>query len=159
MEDIFMEEMRHLNCLIGETESVYHEVAVKLGVSDSTMQILYTICMTGKEYCQLSEIARLTGSSRQTIHSSVRKLEQEGVVYLKAKNGRDKFVYLTEYGKKIVEKTAMRVIEMENNIFAAWTAQDRQEYLRLTQKYLVDLKKRVAKLQKIKDADNKKQGG
>ncbi len=159
MEDIFMEEMRHLNCLIGETESVYHEAAVKLGVSDSTMQILYTICMTGKEYCQLSEIARLTGSSRQTIHSSVRKLEQEGVVYLKAKNGRDKFVYLTEYGKKIVEKTAMRVIEIENNIFSAWTAQDRQEYLRLTQKYLVDLKKRVAKLQKIKDADNKKQGG
>ena len=86
MEDIFMEEMRHLNCLIGETESVYHEAAVKLGVSDSTMQILYTICMTGKEYCQLSEIARLTGSSRQTIHSSVRKLEQEGVVYLKSKN-------------------------------------------------------------------------
>lgn len=159
MEDIFMEEMRYLNCLIGETESVYHEAAVKLGVSDSTMQILYTICMTGKEYCQLSEIARLTGSSRQTIHSSVRKLEQEGVVYLKAKNGRDKFVYLTEYGKKIVEKTAMRVIEIENNIFSAWTAQDRQEYLRLTQKYLVDLKKRVAKLQKIKDADNKKQGG
>ena len=159
MEDIFMEEMRHLNCLIGETESVYHEAAVTLGVSDSTMQILYTICMTGKEYCQLSEIARLTGSSRQTIHSSVRKLEQEGVVYLKAKNGRDKFVYLTEYGKKIVEKTAMRVIEIENNIFSAWTAQDRQEYLRLTQKYLVDLKKRVAKLQKIKDADNKKQGG
>lgn len=53
----------------------------------------------------------------------------------------------------------MRVIEIENNIFSAWTAQDRQEYLRLTQKYLVDLKKRVAKLQKIKDADNKKQGG
>lgn len=159
MEDIFMEEMRHLNCLIGETESVYHEAAVKLGVSDSTMQILYTICITGKDYCQLSEIGRLTGSSRQTIHSSVRKLEQEGVVYLKAKNGRDKFVYLTEYGKKIVEKTAMRVIEIENNIFSAWTAQDRQEYLRLTQKYLVDLKKRVAKLQKIKDADNKKQGG
>ena len=148
MEDIFMEEMRHLNCLIGETESVYHEAAVKLGVSDSTMQILYTICMTGKEYCQLSEIARLTGSSRQTIHSSVRKLEQEGVVYIKAKNGRDKFVYLTEYGKKIVEKTAMRVIEMENNIFAAWTAQDRQEYLRLTQKYLVDLKKELRSFKK-----------
>ena len=97
MEDIFMEEMRHLNCLIGETESVYHEAAVKLGVSDSTMQILYTICMTGKEYCQLSEIARLTGSSRQTIHSSVRKLEQEGVVYVKAKKGSDKFFYVSEY--------------------------------------------------------------
>ena len=159
MEDIFIKEMRRLNCLIGETDSVYHEAAVKLGVSDSTMQILYTICMTGENYCQLSEIARLTGSSRQTIHSSVRKLEQEGVVCLKAKNGRDKIVYLTEYGKKIVEKTALRMIEIENDIFATWTIQDRQEYLRLTQKYLIDLKKRVDRIEKVKNICNKEQGG
>ena len=146
MEDIFIKEMRRLNCLIGETDSVYHEAAVKLGVSDSTMQILYTICMTGENYCQLSEIARLTGSSRQTIHSSVRKLEQEGVVCLKAKNGRDKIVYLTEYGKKIVEKTALRMIEIENDIFGGWTKEEKNTYVELTQRYLSSFQEKAGEL-------------
>ena len=40
-------EMKRFNYLISETNAVYHEAAQKLGLSDSTQQVLYTICNNG----------------------------------------------------------------------------------------------------------------
>lgn len=41
------QDMRRCNYLLGETEATYHEIALKLGLSDSAMKILYTICEAG----------------------------------------------------------------------------------------------------------------
>ena len=74
--------------LAGEINSLYHEAAVKMGISDSVMNILYVICEKG-DRCLQSEISRLTGISRQTINSAIRKLEKDGIVYLKQGQGRN----------------------------------------------------------------------
>lgn len=47
MEYNFSKIMRRYNHLLGETEAVYHEMSLKLGLSDSAMIILYTICDSG----------------------------------------------------------------------------------------------------------------
>ena len=36
--------MKRLYDLICETDAAYHEASVRLGIADSVMQILYTIC-------------------------------------------------------------------------------------------------------------------
>ena len=51
--------------LSGEINALYHEAAVKMGVSDSVQNILYVICEKGTQ-CLQSEISKLTGISRQT---------------------------------------------------------------------------------------------
>ena len=52
--------------LAGEINALYHEAAVKMGISDSVQNILYVLCeKDGK--CLQSEISKLTGISRQTI--------------------------------------------------------------------------------------------
>ena len=48
-------EMKRFNYLISETNAVYHEAAQKLGLSDSTQQVLYTICNNG-DSCLISDI-------------------------------------------------------------------------------------------------------
>ena len=62
--------------LAGEINALYHEAAVKAGISDSIQNILYVICENGTS-CLQSEISKLTGISRQTINSAIRKLEKE----------------------------------------------------------------------------------
>ena len=64
--------------LAGEINALYHEAAVKTGISDSVQNILYVLCEKGGK-CLQSEISRLTGISRQTINSAIRKLEKEGI--------------------------------------------------------------------------------
>ena len=60
-------------CLAGEINSLYHEAAVKAGVSDSVQNILYVICEKDGRRLQ-SDISKLTGISRQTINSAIRRL-------------------------------------------------------------------------------------
>lgn len=138
-------EMKRFNYLISEIDSVYHEAALKLGLSDSAMSILYAICDNG-EGCLLQEICFYTGISKQTINSALRKLEKEGIVYLELLNAKSKKVYLTDKGKKLAEKTAFRVLQMEDEIFASWKKEDVEKYLELTESYLVHLKEKINEL-------------
>ena len=49
--------------LAGEINALYHEAAVKTGISDSVQNILYVLCEKDGQ-CLQSEISKLTGISR-----------------------------------------------------------------------------------------------
>lgn len=87
--------------LSAEITSLYHEAAVKIGISDTVLNILYVLCEKEGQ-CLQSDIFRLTGISRQTINSAIRKLEKSELVYLEQRgpkyNGlfdrkRERFFY------------------------------------------------------------------
>lgn len=128
--------------LAGEINALYHEAAVKTGVSDSIQNILYVICENGTS-CLQSEISKLTGISRQTINSAIRKLEKEDIVYLKQGKGRNTIVCLTEKGEKYASEKIKPLFEIENKIWQEWTPEEQREYLRLTEKYRDALKKHL----------------
>ena len=62
-------EREQYTYLAGEINALYHEAAVKMGISDSVQNILYVLCEKGGK-CLQSEISKLTGISRQTINSA-----------------------------------------------------------------------------------------
>ena len=129
--------LRRFNRLFNETNAVYHEASVRLGLSDSVMRILYTICDFGGEYrCPLQVIRAQTGISKQTINSALRKLEGDGAVFLRQSGGKHKDVCLTPQGIALAERTVSRLIAAENAVFASWTEEDAEDYLALTEKYL-----------------------
>ncbi len=139
MRDLHAREYTHLN---GEINSLYHEAALKIGVSDSAFDILYVICENG-DRCLQSEVFRLTGTSRQTINSAIRKLEKDGIVYLEPGEGRNTIVCLTDKGKKFLTEKFYPLFEIENKIWSEWTADEQQQYIVLTQKYRDALKKHL----------------
>lgn len=126
--------------LAGEINALYHEAAVKMGISDSTQNILYVICEKGTS-CLQSEISKLTGISRQTINSAIRKLEKEEIVYLKQGKGKNTIVCLTDKGQKYALEKIQPLFEVENKIWNEWTEDEQQKYLVLTQKYRDALRK------------------
>lgn len=126
--------------LAGEINALYHEAAVKMGISDSVMNILYVICEKGDQ-CLQSEISKLTGISRQTINSAIRKLEKDEIVYLQQGRGRNTVVCLTEKGKNFSAEKIIPLFEIENKIWNEWTEEEQRQYLMLTKKYRDALKK------------------
>lgn len=136
-----VKELRRYNYLAGETSSLYHKAAVKLGLSDSSMAVLYALCHEGK--CGITDVCRLMGMQKQTVNSALRRLESEDIVRLEALDGKHKLIAFTPKGECLAKKTAARLIEAENRVFNGWSEADRREYLRLTEKYLVDFKKEV----------------
>ena len=49
-------EMNRYNYLVSEIDAVYHEAALRLGLSDSALNILYAICDNG-EGCLLQDLS------------------------------------------------------------------------------------------------------
>lgn len=145
MGNYISKDMKRYNYLLGEMEAVYHGMSLKLGLSDSASMILYTICEEGDSRL-LSEICRLTGLSKQTVNSSIRKLEARGVLYLEKADSKSKRVYLTNAGKELAKQTVLRMQQAENAILASWPRQDVEKYLELTERFLTALKEEAAKM-------------
>ena len=138
-------QARQYTYLAGEINALYHEAAVKRGVSDSVQNILYVLCEK-ENRCLQSEISKLTGISRQTINSAIRKLEKDGIITLEPGKGRNTVVCLTEKGERYAAKKIAPLFQMENAIWNEWTTEEQQQYLLLTQKYRDALKTRIRKL-------------
>lgn len=125
-----------------EISAVYHDISLRMGLSDSASMILYTLAIHDGS-CLISQLVRETGLSKQTVNSALRKMEAEGLLYLEAE-GRSKRIRVTESGQAVLRSTADRLIAAENRIYAAWSAEDRARYLELNQRFL-DAMKEAAK--------------
>lgn len=139
-------ELKRYNYLVNEINAAYHDTSLKLGLPDSSMIVLYSICDKGAP-CLLKEIVHNSGISKQTVNSALRKLETEGVIYLESAGAKNKTVCLTEYGRQLADRTAGKMINIENDIFSSWPEDDVEKYLELTERYLRDFRKRIEKLE------------
>ncbi|MBQ8194053.1 MAG: winged helix-turn-helix transcriptional regulator [Oscillospiraceae bacterium] len=137
--------LERFNYLISAIDSAYHDVSQSLGMADSSMVVLYAACYNGGS-CLVSDISGLTGMSKQTINSALRKLEREGIITLEQFGGKKKTVLLTEEGKALAAKTALRVINIENEIMGSWSNEDRDKYLELTQRYLNEFREKASSI-------------
>lgn len=145
MPDPIRQQSKRLQLLFSETDAVYHEATLKFGLTDSSMIVLYTICLFDGS-CPLGDIAALSGLPKQTVNSALRRLEGDGVLYLEAAGGRKKRVCLTEKGHGLCRDTALRLMRLEDEIYASWPPEDLEKYLSLTQRFLSGLREKVQKL-------------
>ena len=134
--------LKEYNSLWREIELLWHEIAWKAGVSDSAFAILSTILELG-EGCLQRDICDMNYISKQTIHSAIKKLEQEGLIVLGQENGRDKRVYHTPEGKAFARERILPYADAENQVFAEMSKEESTELLRLTELYLHRLQEKV----------------
>lgn len=133
------QERKEFNRIYKEVDDLYHEIARKLALSDSAFDILYTMCELG-DGCLQRDICQISFISKQTINSSIRKLEREGYLTLRPGKGRDMHLFLTEQGRRAVDEKICPVMEMEREAFFGMEAEQRQLLLALTRDYMARLR-------------------
>ncbi len=138
-------KFREYNQTINVIDSLYHEAAVTLGLSDCELEILYLLCEEGSG-CNQSVFYKQTGLSRSTVNSAIRKMEQKGLLYLEAGTGRNTRVVLTEQGETYLSETAGKIVEIENRIYDTWTQEELDLYLALNERFAEQLAEGVAQL-------------
>lgn len=138
-------ELKEFNNILATIESLYHDANVKVGISDSEFNILYTICDQGVG-CNQSAVYRIAGLSRSTINSALRKMEKNGLIYLRQGEGRNTKLYLTEKGEEYLHDTVERIVAAENRIYLSWTEEERKAYVELNRKYANALKEELKDL-------------
>lgn len=142
MNYTIQKELKEYNKIYKELNDIYHDIALKTGLSDSAFDIFYTIAIMGNG-CLQRDICQMTFLSKQTIHSSVRKLEGEGYIYLKKGAGRSMHIFLTSAGETLVAEKIQPVIAIEQKSFEDITQKETAELLRLNKKYASKLRENI----------------
>lgn len=139
---------QRINYLLSETEAIYHEASLRLGLSDSEMKILYAIRdKKGAVKRPLKEILVFSGMAKQTANSALRKMENAGWLFLEG-GQKNKTVCLTQKGVEVAKNTADVLIDIENSIFEGWDRGMADEYLALNEKFMRQLRLCVDNLAK-----------
>lgn len=127
--------LKEFNRIYKKTNEIYHDIALRLGLSDSAFDILYSISELG-DGCLQKDICNATCIPKQTIHSSIRQMEKSGYLTLSSGKGRSMHITLTDLGKRLLERTIYPVMQMEGEVFHCMTDEECQQMLALFGKYI-----------------------
>lgn len=134
--------LQAFNQLNNRIEELYHKIAAQLHLSDSAFLILYSIVSLGAE-CTQKEICDFIFLNKQTVNSSVLKLQKDGYLCLRAGTGREMRIVLTERGEKLLREKILPVIEAENKVFQSFSPAECEALISTTEKYLHVLHRNV----------------
>ena len=98
MEQRQGKELKEFNSIYRELDGIYHEIVLRMGLSDSAFLILYAVAEFGEGFLQ-KDITAYFFVSKQTVHSAVRALEKKGLLELRRGKRREMHMYLTAAGR------------------------------------------------------------
>ena len=117
-----------------QIDEFYHELAVRQGLSDSALLVLWSLEELG-EGCTQTDICRQFALTKQTVHSSVRKLSGDGLLSLLPGPGREVRVYPTEAGRALIREKVIPLKQAEEAASLRMGEAELRSMLDLTQKW------------------------
>ena len=140
-------DFHQINLMTMMIGALYHESSVRLGITDNIALILHFLYDNGQS-CLLSDFYKKTGVPKQTVNSSLRKLEADGILFLEQHDGRSKRVVLTEKGEQFMHETIGQLRNAEIHALDGWTPEEVETYIRLITKVAASLQREFSKLQR-----------
>ena len=142
MEELhFPEFLRAYNWLYKESNAIYHRLAGYFGLSDTAFWLLYSLRETDRPLKQ-AELCSILCSSKQTVNSALKNLEEEGLIRLESAQGdrRIKEVFLTEAGSELAAASVDRVLAIEEQAALRLSPEERLAILALERRHVEALR-------------------
>ena len=128
-------KMLELNEILKETDDLYRNLAKKFKMSDCMIWILYILREDDRSVTQ-SDICNMMYMPKQTVNSSLKKMESEGYIeLLNINDKRSKQVCLTEKGVDLANNTVDIIISKENNALSKMDKEEQALFINLFKKY------------------------
>ena len=108
---------------------------MRIGISDSTLWIMYCLC-DSKDDCTQNSIAEDMGVPKQTINSAINNLVKKGYVYLEkmSVSGNSKTVCLTDKGKEFCERFIIPIMNAKKEAFMKLPQSEQEAFLMISMK-------------------------
>ena len=124
-----------LNHRLKENDDWYQQAGKLLGLSDSTFWILYMLYDYPDGITQ-SEICSMSCFPKQTVNSSLKKLETDGIISLvPGSDGRSKKIMLTASGKELINRTIVKVRHAEYDALNGMTDKEKESLISALDKF------------------------
>lgn len=129
------ERVKSLNRMLCEIEKIYQLLLAEQKLTDSEYVLLFHILTIG-EGCSQKDIVENTHISKKTLNSTVKKLEQDGLITLKAGKYPNMLLYFTEKGKNFIKERMLPIIEIENELTKNIKETDFEIFSDIVSKYI-----------------------
>lgn len=150
------EYLSEYNGLMKENDELYRNAAKAMGLSDCAFWILYLLRESDVELIQ-SDISSAICMPKQTVNSSLKKLEESGYIRLfEGNDRRSKLVRLTQEGTVFAAETVDRVLAAELRALGGMTAEEQSVFLGLFGRFTDLLKKEMSQMEREKENEQRK---
>ena len=131
-----------------EQDFIYHNAAVKFGLSDTAMWVLYNV-YAAKDVITQQELCRQCFFAKQTVNTAITGLSKNGYVELEVIPGtrNQKKILLTDKGNALAKTTIAPLIKAEERAYSALSREELENYLAMTTSLTVALREETEKLQ------------
>ena len=135
MKNNSSKRMLEFNEVMKENNDLYSNLAKKFKMSDCMLWILYILREENKVLTQ-SDICNMMCIPKQTVNSSLKKMEAEGYIeLLNINDKRSKQVSLTEKGLDLANNTVDIIISKENNALYKMDEKEQELLINLLRKF------------------------
>lgn len=137
------ERLKQLNSMLCEIDSLYQALLAAKNISDSEFVVMIAILALG-EGCLQKDIAETSYMSKKTINSTIKKLEKEGYIKLKAGKYPNMHIYLTSQGTEHVKNHVLPIIDVEERVLNSMSDDEFERLITGSAKYIAIFKNQVA---------------
>lgn len=137
--------IEQVDILYNKIESLYHQIAIKQGLSDSAFMILRAVIILGEGITQTNIFQNIC-VNKQTINTAINNLCKNGIIYFENGKGREIKIYLTDKGKDIINKKIIPIDEMEKEILNDFTKEEYDMFIDISNRYINKLEEKVSLL-------------
>ena len=135
MKNNSSKRMLEFNEVMKENNDLYSNLAKKFKMSDCMRWILYILRGENKVLTQ-SDICNMMCIPKQTVNSSLKKMEAEGYIeLLNINDKRSKQVSFTEKGLDLANNTVDIIISKENNALSKMDEKEQELLINLLRKF------------------------
>lgn len=128
-------QLSEYNHLYKENTAIYRDLSLRMGLTESTFWILYTLREEEAAVTQ-SDMCAILGYPKQTVNSALKKLEQEGLLTLSGGRGRGgRPICLTQAGVELARQTVDFAIEAEQKALLDLSGEEQARLLALMRRY------------------------
>lgn len=129
-----LETIRAIDDFYRRTDELYRRTAWRMGLADCAFDILYALFeedgLTQKQLCERGF------SSKQTVHSSIKRLSANGLVALRGDTPRTMRVFLTEHGRKQYSEHIGAVLNAECEAVDIFTVEEQRQLTSALSRYI-----------------------
>lgn len=118
-----------------ENTAIYRDLSVRMGMTESTFWILYTLRVEEAPVTQ-SDMCAILGYPKQTVNSALKKVEQEGLLTLSGGRRAQRQAHPPDRnGHELAEQTVDFVIEAEQRALLDLSSEEQAQLLTLMRRY------------------------
>lgn len=142
MEFKINDKVKYLNTMLCEIDKLYQSLLLSKNLSDSEYVVLFAILELG-EGCLQKDIADNSFINKKTINATIKKLEKNGLISMKAGKYPNMHIYLTKNGKNFIEENIIPIINIENKVLENMTDLEFKNLAETYSKYISIFKEQL----------------